>query len=88
MAAPPLLAMNDFSAADKMASQAPVSIPQGAYGPDFVAKLKGLGLNVVEVSAVEAATRRGTIAAVAIDPKTGKRTAVNLPGIMVFNGTE
>jgi gamma-glutamyltranspeptidase/glutathione hydrolase len=88
MAAPPLLAMNDFSAVDNKASQVPVAIPQGAYGPDFIAKLKALGLNVTEIPAAEAATRRGTLAAVAIDPKTGKRTAVNQPGIMVFNGTE
>lgn len=88
MAAPPLLALNDFGAVEKMASQVPVSIPQGAYGPDFIAKLKALGLNATEIPAAEAATRRGTLAVVAINPKTGKRTAVNQPGIMVFNGTE
>jgi hypothetical protein len=66
----------------------PVSIPQGVYEPDFVAKLKALGLDVSEIPAAEAATRRGTLAAVAIDPKTGQRTAVNQPGVMVFNAAE
>lgn len=88
MATPPLLAMNDFSAADTMASQAPVSIPQGAYDAGFVAKLKVMGLKIVEVPSAEAASRRGTLAAVAIDPKTGKRTVVEQPGVMVFGGKE
>jgi gamma-glutamyltranspeptidase/glutathione hydrolase len=88
MAAPPLLALNDFSAVDKIASPVPVSIPQGAYGPDFIAKLKALGLNLTEIPAADAATRRGTLAAVAIDPKTGRRTAVNQPGVMVYNSTD
>ena len=88
MAAPPLLALNDFSAVGKSASKVPVSIPQGAYGPDFIAKLRAFGLNLIEIPAAEAASRRGTLAAVAIDPKTGKRTAVNQPGVMVFCGTE
>ena len=88
MAAPPLLAMNDYSANDKPASQAPVSIPQGAYGQDFIAKLRALGLNIIEIPAADAVTRRGTLAAVAIDPKTGKRTAVDQPGLMVFGETE
>jgi hypothetical protein len=41
-----------------------------------------------EIPAANAAALRGTLAAVAIDPKTGKRTAVNQPGVIVFNGTE
>jgi gamma-glutamyltranspeptidase/glutathione hydrolase len=88
MAAPPLLAMNDISATDKSASQAPVSIPQGAYRSDFIEKLKMMGLNIVEIPTTEAGSRRGTVAAVAIDPKSGKRTAVDQPGVIVFNGTE
>ena len=88
MAAPPLLVTFDFSGADKIASLQPVKIPQGAYGPDFIAKLKALGVNLTEISAADVPILRGTLAAVAIDPKTGKRTAANQPGIMVFNGTE
>jgi gamma-glutamyltranspeptidase/glutathione hydrolase len=88
MAAPPLFAMTDFGAVDKIMSQWPVSIPQGVYGPDFIARLKALGLNLSEIPAADAAALRGTLAAVAIDPKTGQRTAVNQPGVMVFNGAE
>jgi gamma-glutamyltranspeptidase/glutathione hydrolase len=88
LAAPPLLSTFDRSTADKVASQQPVSIPQGAYGADFVAKLKALGLNLTEVPPATAGALRGTLAAVVIDPATGKRSAVNQPGVMVFNGTE
>lgn len=88
MAAPPLLSMNDVSAAGRSASLAPISVPQGAYRADYVEKLNLMGLNIVEIPTAEAASRRGTIAAVAIDPKSGKRTAVEQPGVMVFGGTE
>jgi len=88
MAAPPLLATLDMSRVDKVVSQQPVSIPLGAYGPDFIARLKALGLNLTEMPAATAGAVRGTLAAVAIDPATGKRTAVNQPGVMVFNGAE
>jgi hypothetical protein len=47
-----------------------------------------MGLNIVEIPTAEAGGRRGTIAAVTIDPKSGKRTAVDQPGVMVFSGTE
>jgi hypothetical protein len=65
-----------------------VSIPQGAYGPDFIAKLKARGLKVTEMPAKTVVGQRGTLAAVTIDPKTGKRTAANQPGVMVFNDAE
>jgi hypothetical protein len=80
MAAPPLLGSFDPSGA--------VSIPQGAYGSDFTAKLKALGVNLIETPGATAAALRGTLAAVAIDPETGRRKAVNQPGMMVFNGTD
>ena len=80
MAAPPLLATVDPSGA--------VSIPQGAYGTEFIAKLKSQGLNLTEIPAATAGALRGTLAAVTIDPKTGRRTAVNQPGVMVFNCTD
>lgn len=88
MAAPPLLGTFDLSGVDKAMSQQPVPIPQGAYGPDFIAKLKALGLNLTETPAVTVRIQRGTLAAVAINPRTGKRTAVNQPALMVFNGAE
>ena len=88
MAAPPLLA--EIGAGDVAASGPPerASIPQGAYTAEFIATLKARGWNVTEVPAATAAGLRGTLAAVAIDPKTGKRTAVNLPGVTVFNEAE
>jgi gamma-glutamyltranspeptidase/glutathione hydrolase len=80
MAAPPLLATFDTSGV--------VSIPEGAYGPDFIAKLKALGVNLTKMPGKTVAGLRGTLAAVVIDASTGKRTAVNQPGLMVFNGAE
>jgi gamma-glutamyltranspeptidase / glutathione hydrolase len=88
MAEPPLLQNFDISGVDKVMSQQPVSIPQGTYPPDFSARLKALGLNIIEIPAATAGGLRGTLAAVAIDPKTGKRTAANQPNIMVFNAAE
>jgi gamma-glutamyltranspeptidase / glutathione hydrolase len=88
MAEPPLLQNFDISGVDKVMSQQPVSIPQGVYSNDFIAKLKSLGLNLTEIPAATAGGLRGTLATVAIDPKTGKRTAVNQPNVMVFNCAE
>jgi hypothetical protein len=87
MAAPPLLASFDTLDTSKASTQS-ASIPKDAYAPDFVAKLKALGLQVTEVPTATAAGLRGTLAAVAIDPKTGKRTAVEYPGVLVFDGAE
>jgi len=80
MAAPPLLRTSDTSGV--------VSTPQGAYQPEFITKLKATGLNVKEVPAETAAGLRGTLAAVAIDPKSSKRIAVDQLDVMVFNGAE
>jgi gamma-glutamyltranspeptidase/glutathione hydrolase len=80
MGAPPLLLTFDMSGV--------VAIPQGAYAPDFIAKVKALGLNLTEIPAATAAGQRGTLAAVAIDSRTGNRTAVNQPGVMVFNSAD
>jgi len=88
MAAPPLLATLDAGRPEKPLSLQPLVIPQGAYGPDFTARLKTLGLPVTEMSDALAARMRGTLAAVAIDPKTHKRTAAAQPGVIVFNAVE
>ena len=88
MGAPPLLSAFDMNSGDKPASQQVVSIPQGAYSPEFIGKLKALGLNLIELPTASSGALRGTLAAVAIDPKTGKRIAVDQPGVMVFNETE
>jgi gamma-glutamyltranspeptidase/glutathione hydrolase len=65
-----------------------VKVPSGGYTPDFIAKLKALGLVLDEVPATTVAGIRGTLAAVSIDPKSGKRTAVDQPGLYVFNSAE
>ena len=88
MAAPPLLAELASGEVAPIGSPERESIPKGAYSSEFVAKLNARGWNVTEVPAATAGGLRGTLAAVAIDPKTGKRFAVNVPGVMVFNEAE
>ena len=88
MAAPPLLAEIGFDSAEPLGAPVRVSIPHGAYGAELIAKLKALGANVTEVPVEVADGLRGTLATVAIDPKTGKRTTVELPGVMVFGEAE
>ncbi len=85
MAEPPLLANFNLGTVETAPGARTVSVPAGAYDPAFVAKLKALGLNITETPAATAAGLRGTLAAVAIDPKTGRRSAANQPGVMVFN---
>lgn len=88
MAAPPLLATFDLRAINKALSHQSVSIPRGAYGKDFIGKVKSLGLKLTKVTAITTEARRGTLAAVAINSRTGKRTAVNQPKVIVFNSAE
>jgi len=65
-----------------------VPLVQGAYSPEFIAQLKAAHVNVNEVPAATAGGLRGTLAAIAVDPKTGRRTAVDQPGVMVFNAAQ
>ncbi len=88
MHAPPLLTNLSMSVTERPAWQLPVPIPPGAYSADFIAKLKALGLDLDELPTATVAGLRGTLAAVSIDPQTGKRTAVDQPGIYVFNRAE
>jgi gamma-glutamyltranspeptidase / glutathione hydrolase len=88
MAAPPLLVSYDTFDRNKATTQQAVSIVQDGYDPDFVTKLKALGLQLTEIPFSTALGVRGTLAAVAIDPKTGKRAAVEYPGVLVFDATE
>jgi gamma-glutamyltranspeptidase/glutathione hydrolase len=85
MAEPPLLSYLDFSAGPRTLAAIPASIPQGAYAADFLARIKAAAVNIQEVPAATAGGLRGTLAAVAIDPQTGRRSAVDEPGVMVFN---
>ncbi len=79
-----LLAEIGFDSAEPIGAPVRISIPRGAYGAELIAKLKELGANVTEVPVEVATGLRGTLATLAIDPKTGKRTTVELPGVMVF----
>jgi gamma-glutamyltranspeptidase/glutathione hydrolase len=85
MAAPPVLASFKLSAADEIGSHEPVPIPEGSYGPGFLASLKAEGLALSVTPAGDIPTLRGTLAVVAIDTATGTRSAVNEPGVMVYN---
>jgi hypothetical protein len=77
-----------MSVIERPAWQLSVPIPAGAYSPEFVTKLKALGLVLEEMPSASVSGLRGTLAAVSIDPKTGKRTAVDQPGLFVFNRAE
>jgi len=81
MGAPPLLSNLNMSPIERPAWQLAVPIPSGAYSADFISKLKTLGLVLDVLPAPTVSGLRGTLAAVSIDPKTGKRTAVDQPGI-------
>jgi gamma-glutamyltranspeptidase/glutathione hydrolase len=87
MAAPPLMANLDFGNVDQAPAQRPVSVVAGAYPAEFVAQLKARKLPVTEVPAATAAGLRGTLAAVAID-ESGTRSAIDQPGVLVFNGAQ
>jgi gamma-glutamyltranspeptidase/glutathione hydrolase len=88
MRAPPLLANVSMSVIERPAWQLSVPVPPDAYSAEFISKLKALGLVLDEMPSATVAGLRGTLAAVSIDPKTGKRTAVDQPGIYVFNAAE
>jgi gamma-glutamyltranspeptidase / glutathione hydrolase len=88
MVAPPLLAEIGSRNVAPTGPRERASIPHGRYGAEFIAKLNARGANVTELPGATAAALRGTLAAVAIDPKSGKRIAVNQPGVMVFNDAE
>lgn len=83
-ARPPLMANLSFTPVplDKQ----PVSVPQGAYDADFLARLKAEGLNITELPAATAGGLRGTLTTAVIDPKTGQASSPAVPGVMVFTG--
>jgi gamma-glutamyltranspeptidase / glutathione hydrolase len=87
-AAPPLLISVDPKSYARPLAQRPMSVPAGAYDTAFLDKLKTMGTTVVEVPAPVVAGIRGTLALVAIDPKTRIRTTPEVPGVMVFGGAE
>lgn len=87
-AAPPLLINVDPKSYALPLAQRPVPVPAGAYDAPFLDNLKSTGLTVTEVPVPIVAGVRGTLALVALDPKTAERTAPEVPGVMVFAGSE
>jgi gamma-glutamyltranspeptidase/glutathione hydrolase len=87
-AAPPLLISVDPKSYALPFSQRSVTVPAGAYDAGFVDKLKASGMTIAELPLATVASIRGTLALVAIDPRTGARTTPEVPGVMVFGGTE
>jgi len=88
MAAPPLLAHLDFGNIDEALASRSVSLVKDAYSADFATQLKASKVNVVEVPSATVSGLRGTLAAIAIDPITARRSAINQSGVMVFNAGE
>ncbi len=62
----------------------PVLVPEGAYSADFTERLDEAGVTWVPTPAATAAAQRGTVAAIALDPTSGRRVAVEEPSVMVF----
>lgn len=85
VAAPPLLA-NFVDAGAPLGARA-VNVPQGAYAPKFLDDVKALGVPIAEIPAETAHGLRGTLATVQIDPATGRASSPDVPGIMVFAGS-
>ena len=84
MAAPPLLVNIDPMPPGMSPNQFPVHVPLNAYDPDFLARLRALGVNVQERSAQQVATIKGTAAVVAIDGRGGVMRSAEVPGMVSF----
>ncbi len=87
-AAPPFLTNFEPGVFTQPPLTRPVKIPEGAYDADFRKKLVTLGVETSEVPQATVASVRGTLAAVAIDPRTGARATPEQPGVLVFGGAQ
>ena len=85
IAAPPLLA--DFAQQALPLGALKVDVPTGGYSAKFLAQVEHLGVSIAEVSAQQAEILRGTLATAVIDPKTREASTVEVPGVMVFAGS-
>jgi gamma-glutamyltranspeptidase/glutathione hydrolase len=83
MAQPPLLVSFGPTAAGSA-----VPVEQSAFPPALMAKLRAAGMMMDDVAPALADALRGTLAAIEIDPVTGRRSAANQPGVMVFNSAQ
>jgi gamma-glutamyltranspeptidase/glutathione hydrolase len=85
LAAPPVL--ENFAQYGLPLSARKVDVPAGGYDAKFISQVRSLGVPVTEVSAREALILRGTLSAAAIDPRTHEASTVEVPGVMVFAGS-
>lgn len=85
LAAPPVL--EDFAQYGRPLAARKVDVPAGGYDAKFISQVESLGVAVTEVSAQQALILRGTLAAAAIDPRTHEASTVEVPGVMVFAGS-
>ena len=88
MAQPPLLSAIDLGGEVTLPGQGSIMVPKGRYDEAFLAKLNAAGLNVAEIDPAVAQGLRGTVTAVEIDAKTGRREAANQSGVSVFNAAQ
>jgi gamma-glutamyltranspeptidase/glutathione hydrolase len=84
--APPILSGSQHVQAGQLTFERPVVIPECSYSEEFLAGLKKLGPKTITVSTEDVAARRGTIAAVTIDPRTGLKTTAETAGALIFGG--
>ncbi|MBL9207733.1 MAG: gamma-glutamyltransferase [Opitutaceae bacterium] len=80
LAAPPLLLTFDPAAASR------TTVPEAVYPARLIESLRAQGATLTEVPAATASALRGTVAAVQIEGSL--RRACEVPGIMVFAGSE
>lgn len=85
LAAPPLLA--DFAQEALPLGARKVEVPAGGYSAQFLAQVGHLGVPIGTVSAQQAEILRGTLATAVIDPRTHEASTVEVPGVMVFAGS-
>jgi gamma-glutamyltranspeptidase/glutathione hydrolase len=83
-AAPPFLTNFEPGIFEQSPLARAVKIPEGAYDAGFRKTLSTLGVETSEVPQAMVESVRGTLAAVAIDPRAGTRTTPEQPGVLVF----
>jgi len=79
--APPLLLNFDSDPTLRAVSRRPVSVPPGAYDEAFLTELTRMGVAVKEAIVP---VPRGTLAAVALDPRSGQASSPEVAREVVF----
>lgn len=83
-AAPPLLTGFALRQTLRQPTITDVAVPEGAYGAAFVAQAAADGLTVHEIPQATTAAMRGTVAAVAFDPKSRKWQSAETKNVLLF----